>query len=326
MPGPVWSRREVRLLTIYLEQGFSLAEIQIGSRSVIAIRGKAARLKLIGDGFLHERVPFSLPTENGYSMVGEVVEVGEGVTGFAVGDRVFAPCPHKQFAVVPAPLAIKLPDEIPDEEVVFMNILEVGHIAIRRGNPASGSNVAIVGQGVIGLSVLAYARAFGFQTAVVDKSPRRLEIAQEMGADLAVSADEPDFVDEIIDFFGGEGADLVVEAASNWSAIESCMEIARSGGKIVVAARHTDRPLFNPVGHPFLGKKLELLTSYGHEPDGHRWDRKNSFALTVDLLARKKLQFQPMITHRLDWDQLPEVYNRLHQGDRDMVGTVISWP
>ena len=61
MPGPEWSQRDVRLLTIYLEQGFTPDKIQIGSRSVAAIRGKAARLKLIGDGV--SRRPWSVENE-----------------------------------------------------------------------------------------------------------------------------------------------------------------------------------------------------------------------------------------------------------------------
>ena len=95
--------------------------------------------------FLHERVPFVLPTENGYSMVGDVIEVGDDCRGFAVGDRVFTPSPHKEVAAVSGDLAVKLPAAIPDEQAVFLNILEVGRIAPRRGCPAAGENVALLG-------------------------------------------------------------------------------------------------------------------------------------------------------------------------------------
>ena len=275
--------------------------------------------------FLHESVPFERPTENGYSMVGEIVQVGAEAEGFSVGDRVFVPEPHKQFTAVPAELAAKLPQTIPDEEAVFLNILEVSHIALRRANPAPGENVAIIGQGVIGLSALAYCRMFGFRTAVVDTDQTRLSIASRMGADLAVSTEETGFVDRVVEFFDGEGADLVIEAASDWSAIRTSMQLARPEGKVIVVARHTDTPEFNPVGHPFLGKKLTLLTSYGHPADGHRWDRRRSFDFTVGRLARRELCIEPMVTHRFDWQQLPQVYHRLDQGDSQMVGIVIRW-
>lgn len=275
--------------------------------------------------FLHERVPFALPAENGYSMVGDVVEVGREVTGFAPGDRVFVPAPHRELAAVPAELAVKLPAGIPDEQAVFLSILEVGHIGLRRGSPALGETVAIVGQGVIGLAALAYCQAFGLRTVVVDPASERLMIARQIGAQLAVSPEAPGFVAAVRDFAGGEGADVVLEAASHWEAVQTAMHLARPDGKVVIVSRHTAVPLFNPAGHPFLGKRLTLLTSYGHEPAGHRWDRRRSFALTLDLLAQGRLAIDPLITHRVGWEQLPEVYARLDQGERSMVGVVVIW-
>src|SRR5262245_26136855 len=68
--------------------------------------------------YLHANVPFVLPTENGYSMVGDVIEVGGEVTEFAVGERVFVPAAHGQLAAMPAQLAVKLPPAIPDEQAV----------------------------------------------------------------------------------------------------------------------------------------------------------------------------------------------------------------
>lgn len=275
--------------------------------------------------FLHEQVPFELPTENGYSMVGEVTAVGQETSGFHIGDRVFVPAAHKEIAAVPAKLATKLPAGIPDEQAVFLSILEVAHIAVRRGRPSPGENVAIIGQGVIGLAATAWCRAFGFRIVVVDPDEIRLKISRAMGADLAVSPNEQGFLQNVIDFCGGEEADLVLEAASNWSAIRTSMELARIGGRIVVVARHTDQPRFNPVGHPFFGKQLELITSYGHQPDGERWDRRRSFALAVDLLRRQRLDIAPMITHRFERDELPDVYARLDRGERAIIGAVIDW-
>ncbi|MCH7988064.1 MAG: zinc-binding alcohol dehydrogenase [Planctomycetes bacterium] len=275
--------------------------------------------------FLHERVPFVLPTENGYSMVGDVIAVGVDATKFAIGDRVFVPSPHKEIAAVSEELAVKLPAEIPDEQAAFLNILEVGHIAVRRGSPTPGENVALLGQGVVGLSALAYCKSFGFRTAVIDSSQERLEIARVIGADLALSPLDDDCVARVIELFDAAGADLVIEATSNWSAIQTAMYVAAADARIVVAARHTDKPDFNLVGHPYLGKKLTLLTSYGHEPPGQRWDRRRSIALTLDLLFRGRLNIAPLITHRIDHAELPEMYRRLDGGDRSVVGVVVHW-
>jgi threonine dehydrogenase-like Zn-dependent dehydrogenase len=274
--------------------------------------------------FMHETVPFELPIENGYSMVGEIVEVGAEVGGLAVGERVFVPVPHKEYAAVAAKDVIRLPEAIPDEEAVMLNIIEVAHQGLRQGEPPAGGNVAVVGQGMIGLSALAFAEAYGMRTAVLDTDPTRLGIAREMGALLAVSPLEQDAVAQIVDLFE-DGADVTCEASSNWAGIRTAMEVTRTDGTVVIVARHTENPDFNPVGHPFLGQRLRLVTTYAFPPDNHRWSQRRSFALTLDLLVRRRLRIAPMLTHEFAWHELPSVYQRLDEGDRSIVGTTIRW-
>ena len=142
--------------------------------------------------WLHGGVRFPEgPLENGYSMVGEVVEAGSNVEDFRVGDRVFCAGTHKEYAATPARDALKLPEEVSDEHGVFLNILGVGQLGLRHGEPQPGENVAIVGLGVIGLSALAFCSAFGFRTVGIDFSQSRREVANAMRADLVIDpADE----------------------------------------------------------------------------------------------------------------------------------------
>ena len=103
------------------------------------------------------------------------------------------------------------------------------------------------------------------------------------------------------------------------------MEVTRIDGTVVIVARHTEKPDFNPVGHPFLGKRLRLVTTYAFPAETHRWSKRRSFALTLDLLARRQLPIAPMLTHEFSWHELPEVYRRLDEGDQSIVGTTIRW-
>ena len=275
--------------------------------------------------YLYPGFPLQFPVENGYSMVGEVVEAGSGVSGFRPGDRVFVPQPHKQMAVSPARAATRLPDAVPDRAGVFLSIIEVAHIALRRGDVMPGENVAIVGSGLIGLSALAFCRVFGCRTAVMDLDHDRLKVARSMGADWTGSPVDEGFTDRIAEFFGGEGADLVVEAASTWKAVETGLDVARPEGRVVVVARHTDQPHFSPVNYPYLRKNLSLRTSYGYPQAGQRWDRRRSLSLTLDYLARGCLKLAPMLTHQFDWTELPEVYAKLDTGEAQMIGVRINW-
>ncbi len=265
------------------------------------------------------------PTENGYSMVGEVAEVGADVEGFSVGERVFLGESHKEYAAARASDVLKLPDSIPTERAVMLNLLGVAHIALRTGDPAPGENVAVVGLGVIGQSAVAWCRAFGFRTAGIDMDGRRLELARAMGAKAVASPSDVEFQSRIDDIFDGEGADLVIEAASTWRAIRTSMDIVRRDGRVVVTATHTDRPDYNPVGHPYLSKRITLKTAYGYEDQGRRWDRDHCIRLALDMLGSGELVIEPMITHRVPWHDLPEIYRRLDQGDLSILGVVVYW-
>ena len=274
---------------------------------------------------MHGGMPWQIPIENGYSMAAEVLEVGRDVTGFVEGERVFVPEPHKEYAAVPAGRAIKLPDGLSDEEAAFLHIAQVAHNALRTGRPAPGANVAVVGQGVVGLSAIAFCHAFGLRSAAIDVHAPRLELAREMGAGLAISPTDPDLRSALADHFRGDGADLVIEAASVWPAIETSMDIVRKGGKVVVVARHTDMPDFNPMGHPYLTQQLTVMTPQAVEPEGQRWDYAHCARLTLDLLTEGSMSIAQMITHRFAWHELPDVYGRLDRGDLDMVGIALRW-
>ncbi len=276
--------------------------------------------------WLHGGVRFpDGPIENGYSMVGEVAQVGSDVAYFNVGDRVFCAGTHKEYAISPARDAIKLPDEVTDEQGVFLNILGVGQLGLRHGEPRPGENVAIVGLGVIGLSAIAYCSAFGFRTVGIDFSESRRQVAASMGADLVLDPAGDGLTQHVIDFFDGRGADLVLETASAWPAIQTSLEIVRQDGNVVVVARHTDSPTFNPVGHPYMTTRYTLRASLGYRPNELRWDRTNSMKLTARLIANGSLPVDPMITHEFSWQDLPTVYHRLDQGDTGILGAVIRW-
>lgn len=272
---------------------------------------------------LYPNVPLSLPFENGYSMVGRVVEAGRAADGFALGDRVFVPEPHKEYASVSADSALKLPDGVPTEHAVFLSILGVGQLALRKGSPGPGENVAVVGQGVIGLAAAALCKAFRLRVLGLDTDGRRLEAASAMGIEV-VSPDDGALGRRVLEWSGGRGADLVVEAASTWRATRTAMDVARKGGTVVIVARHTDKPDFSPVNHPYFGKDLKLLTSYGYS-DG-RWDRMSSMRLMLDMLESGSLEIAPMVTHEFEWSEIPEVYRRLDEGDSELLGVVIRWP
>jgi threonine dehydrogenase-like Zn-dependent dehydrogenase len=213
-------------------------------------------------------------------------------------------------------------------------MLDIGLCAIQRAEPTPGEFLAIVGQGVIGQCALACGRALGFRTIAVDIDKERLAISRRMGADLAISPKVPDFQQSIQEFTHGEGVDLVVEAASVWPAIKTAYDLVHRRGRIVVPARHLDQPDFSPVGYPYQRREIALMTSFSYHRfpgfdnypiDICRWTRRRNFELLWDLMGSGRLDIGPMITHRVSYQDLPEVYRQLDAGMSTIVGVLVDW-
>jgi threonine dehydrogenase-like Zn-dependent dehydrogenase len=277
-----------------------------------------------------EQNPADFPRPNGYSMVGVIEAVGAEVAGLMIGQRVFVMMPHDALVVVPCGQVYPVPDGAPDEPAVFTTLCEIGLHALRRGNPSLGENVAIIGQGIIGLATLAVARAWGLRTIALDLDARRLAYARAMGADLVVNPRDPDYEEQIAAFCGPEGVDLVVEAASSWRAIQTAYRIVRRRGCISVVARHTDIPDFNPIQDGMMTKEVVFTTSYAHPvmdapPDLLRWTRPRDNRLLLELIGKGRIDMSPAITHRIAPEEIPAIYRRLHEGDASIAGVVVDW-
>jgi len=274
--------------------------------------------------------PAGFPRSNGYSLVGEVVALGPGVAGLGVGQRVFVTQPHDEFVAVAQEQVYPVPEGADGEQAAFAIICEIGLHALRRGNPGLGENVAIIGQGIIGLATLALGRAWNLRTIAIDLDARRLAFARAVGADLAVSPADADFLERVAAFCGEAGVDLVVEAASSWRAIRTAYQIVRRRGTISVVARHTDVPDFNPIQDDLMTKEVVFTTSYAHPltdapADLLRWTRPRDVRLILELLGKGRLDLRGAISHRIAPEELPEFYQRLHEGDGSIAGVVVDW-
>jgi threonine dehydrogenase-like Zn-dependent dehydrogenase len=274
--------------------------------------------------------PAGFPRANGYSLVGTIEALGPATSGLAFGQRVFATAPHDELVVVPQDAVYPVPEGAADDEAVFAVIGEIGLHALRRGKPLFGENVAIIGQGVIGLATLSIARDWGLRTIALDLDARRREFARTVGADLVADPADPAHEAAIAAFCGDEGLDLVIEAASSWRAIGLAYRLVRRRGTVVAVARHTDIPDFNLIADDLMTKEVRFTTSYTHPvldapPDLLRWTRPRDLRLILELLGTGRLSFGALISHRIAPEELPTIYGRLHEGDTSIAGVVVEW-
>ena len=275
--------------------------------------------------FMFPNMHWSYPVENGYSTVGEIVEIGKDVLGYEIGQRVFTSETHKQYSTCNPQDVFKIPSGIPSEYAAMLNILQVGHIALRSANPTFGENLVIAGLGVIGLSVLAYCKTFGFNAIGIETISKRQLIAESMGVLSVLNPDDSNLQKIVEQKFNGNPPDFAIEAASNWNAIEMCQGLVKEDGKIVVVSRHTAAPKYNPVGHPYFGKRQSIISSYGFSENNTRWNRLNCMNLTIQLLENKRLDISALITDKIQWDELPSMYAKLSNNPETTVGVIVNW-
>lgn len=205
----------------------------------------------------------------GHEPVGIVAEIGEGVHGFAIGDRVAVSCitrcgrcyyclkglysacetagwllgykidgSHAEYMRVPfAELSLyKIPDGVRTEEVAFVSdALSTGYQAAENGRISPSDVVVIYGSGPIGICSMVSARLWSPRAiVVVDQIPERLELAKALGADVAVDAREVDPVKVVKDLTNGRGADVAIEAVGIPVTLVNTLNSVRKGGHVSV--------------------------------------------------------------------------------------------
>jgi predicted dehydrogenase/threonine dehydrogenase-like Zn-dependent dehydrogenase len=279
------------------------------------------------------------PIPMGYCNVGVVVEVGAGVTGFAVGDRVASNGGHAEIVCVPKNLCARIPREVSDEAASFTVIGAIALQGIRLAGPTLGEKVAVMGLGLIGLVTVQLLRAQGCDVLGIDVDPERVDLARSCGAGSVVLADGEDPVAAARPFARDRGVDAVIITASTRSSepVHQAAQMCRKRGRIVLVGvaglelRRAD----------FYEKELsfQVSCSYGpgrydarYEEGGHdypvgfvRWTEQRNFEAVLDMLAAGRIDTARLVSHRFPFESVSAAYELIQQGTRSL-GIVLSYP
>jgi NADPH2:quinone reductase len=181
----------------------------------------------------------ALPFVPGAEVAGVVRAVGEGVGGFALGDRVMASLPYGGFCErvnVPAPVARKVPEAMPFEEAAAMPIVyPTSHAAlVHRARLEAGETVLVTAAaGGVGLSSVQIAKALGARVIAVAGGADKLEVARRAGADVAIDYREGDWVDRVRKATEGRGVDVVIENVGG-DVFEGATKVMAWGARLIV--------------------------------------------------------------------------------------------
>lgn len=279
------------------------------------------------------------PIAPGYCNVGVVVDVGAGVSGFSIGDRVVSNGCHAQIVSVPKNLCAKVPDCVTDEQASFVVLGAIGLQGIRLVNPTLGECVVVTGLGLIGLLTVQMLRAQGCRVMGIDTNPARLEMARQFGAEMVANPAHDDVLAMGQAFSRGRGVDAVIIAAATSSSepVSQAARMCRKRGRIVLVgvtglklsrADFYEKELTFQVSCSYgPGRYDPVYEDCGHDyPIGYvRWTEQRNFEAVLDLMASGVIDVWPLVSHRFKLEQAVAAYEVL-SSDRQALGIVLEYP
>jgi len=283
------------------------------------------------------------PMTLGYSSAGTIVHLGESVRGFQPGQRVACAgggyAVHAEYAVVPVNLLAPIPDGVDFDSASFTTLAAIAMHGFRLSETQIGEKVAVIGLGLVGLLACGIAAAAGCLVFGVDLDPRRISLAQKMGATQAVLRSDAESAAAA--FGRGRGLDSVLICADTPSAdpVNLAGAIARDRAHIVAVGAvdlnlprktYYDKELFFVNSRSYGPGRYDPYYEEGGQdyPIGYvRWTEGRNLEAVLDLMATGRLDVHPLISHRFDIDQAPRAYQLITgKIDEPFLGVLLTYP
>ena len=285
--------------------------------------------------------PFVLGHEPG----GTVVEVGRAVKHLKVGDRValepgktcghcefcktgrYNLCPDVVFFATPpvdgvfqeyvaheADLCFKLPDNVSTMEGALIEPLAVGFHAAMQGGARAGQTAVVMGAGCIGLVTMMALKAMGVSKVyVADIMEKRLQKAQELGADGIINGARTDTVEEVMKLTGGKGCDLAVETAGTQITTAQTIHMTKKGAVIVLVGYSKSGEMTLPMSLA-LDKELTFRTVSRY---------RHIYPMAIEAVAAGKINLKGIVTDIFELDEAQKAMDYSVHNKADIVKAVI---
>ncbi len=275
----------------------------------------------------------------GHEPVGIIYEIGPGVTGYEIGDRVLVgaitPCgqcnfclggnwsqcggplggwkfgntingAQAEYLLVPHAQAnlAKIPDELADDQVVLLaDIASTGISAAESADLQIGDTAAVFAQGPIGLCATAGAKLKGASLIIaVESDPIRAEMAKRMGADVVLDFSKEDVVESIRHLTRGRGVDVAIEALGTQNTFENALRVLRPGGTLSSLGVYSGK-LSLPVDAFAAGLgDHKIVTTLC--PGG-----KERMRRLIELVRQGRIDLVPLLTHRFALEDIQDAYD-----------------
>lgn len=280
----------------------------------------------------------------GHEPAGVVHAIGEGVSNVAIGDRVavyhFRSCGHCEecrsgrmmwcddrrgyggpihgsdadFLVTDARNCLPLPDDASFAlGAILMCVGGTAYEAMQKLDARVNKRIAIFGLGPVGLAGMLFAKAMGAEVIGIDRAAHRLELAQSLGVNAVVDADNEDVTEVVKRWSGRDGVSGSFETAGVPATQKASVAVTGRGGRVAFVGFGSGAPSITPA--EFIGKQLDLMGSFVFPID--------AYFRILDFVRRQGVPLEKTITHTVPLAEAPEI---LPAFDRGETGKVILTP
>lgn len=294
----------------------------------------------------HGKHPFtSYPVTQGHEVAGEIAEIGSGVKGLAIGQKVTIqpqvvcgkcyPCRHGKYNLceelkvmgfqttgvashyfaVDAAKVTPLPEEISYDEGAMIEPLAVAVHAVKRAGEIKGAKIAVLGAGPIGILVAQTAKGMGAESVMItDVSNLRLKKAKECGVDFCINTKNKDFGEAMVENFGPDKADVIYDCAGNNITMGQAIKYARKGSTIILVA------VFAGLG------EIDLAVLNDHELDlnSSMMYRNEDYIDAIDLVKEKKVLLTPLISAHFPFGDYIKAYELIEENKESTMKVIIN--
>jgi 2-desacetyl-2-hydroxyethyl bacteriochlorophyllide A dehydrogenase len=281
--------------------------------------------------FLEGEPTFGYPVAGwGYSEVGQVVEVAEGVSSPTVGDVVHGIWGHRSEAVLPAANVAQRVWS-PDDAIsgTFARVGSIALNAVLAAETRLGDRLAVFGQGVIGLLATRLGTLSGADVVAVDMLPRRLETARAMGAVETVAADAEGGAGAVVREWSRGGVDAAIELSGSDRALHEAVRSVVVDGTVVASGFYQGGAANLRLGEEFHHNRVRIVASQISGTPvalGPRWDQPRLVRTFMELVRRGQVDAASLVTDVVDAAEVAAVFERLDRGDPDILQAVLRFP
>ena len=314
----------------------------------ILLRVRATRVCGTDVGMFRGKHPGAfLPRVLGHECAGEVVKVGDGVSGYKPGDRVIIDpllycgqcyycrmgknnlCENgglmgrdvngsfAEYTIVTPERAIKMPDSMSFDVASFVEVAgSVSHSHCMTQLLRPGNSVVVFGLGSMGMLHIQFAKLAGATPVIgVSRSQWKLDLARQLGADVVINSKDEDPVAAINKLTPHGGADVVIETAGVPATIRQSYDMVRPAGEILQYG----------IGPTSVDNINEYLMYYKEITIyGVRALTFNDFSSAIKVIDSGAIQVEPLITHRLPLEKTLEGFELLEKPSGKVLGIVIN--